>query len=415
MNRITLITIGDELLRGRVVNTNASEAGKMLQEAGFPIGKVVSIGDDGEAIRNTLQAEAPLAEILILCGGLGPTRDDITKHTLAGLIGRELVMHDATLEHLEARYRQRGRVLNELTRLQALVIEDSEVIYNRLGTAPGLGIQLGTTWVVALPGVPYEFLNMLTEEVLPRLHQRMTPARVSKRLIRMEGLPESTIAELIAPFESDFPEGMYISYLPRIDGMWLELILPREDPHGELAAWHEKLARQFEQNTFALDDTPIPALLKKLLLEKELTLAVAESLTGGRVGNLIVSESGSSEYFLGGMTTYATPLKTDWLNVPAETIEKFGVVSAEVALAMAKGVAAKSGASIGIATTGLAETDGVRPPQAWVACVGPGFEEARLIGMYGERVTNQERSAYQALVLLLKNLQPELVATAKFG
>lgn len=409
MVRVTLITIGDELLRGRVVNTNASEAAQLLQLHGYRLQRVLAIPDSEPAILGALADEWPRTDVLLMCGGLGPTRDDITKKALAQFAGADLLWHEPTLQYLEARYLSRGRTLNELTRQQAQYPEGFDVLPNQMGTAPGLGWMKDGRWLAAMPGVPFEFMHLLREQVLPRMQAQFPGTPVHKAVIRLEGIPESDLAARIEPLEADFPAGFYISYLPRIDGMWLELILPEGEPET-VAEWQGRIGRLFSKEIFALTDAPVPRLLADALNRQGFTLSAAESITAGRVASLIAAESGASAYYDGAVNAYASRLKSEWLEVDANLIREKTAVSEEVALAMAHGIRRAAGTDIGIATTGYAEPSGGHQPEAWIAAVGPGFQFTRHLRLLADRQTNIDRVAYQALTHLIRVLNPPVLA-----
>ena len=343
MASISLITIGTELLKGRIVNTNATQVGELLLQKGYSLDRVLTIGDTTSAIRENLAKELLFSDIVLISGGLGPTKDDITKQTLAEFFETELVMHEPTLAFLKNRYQRRPHALTELTRMQAMVPANCKVIPNSMGTAPGMCFEVEKKLVISMPGVPYEMLTMLEAGVLPLIQAAFPAAMRLSRIVRLADIPESVAARRMEKIEESLPTEISISYLPRADGLWLEIsVHVSEDRGAEGRKMLEDACKTiyslFEDKAYTEGDLPLPAILGNLLREKKLTISVAESLTGGRLAASLVSVSGASDYFLGSVTAYANRIKTDLLNVPSDLIEQNGVVSAEVACAMARGV-----------------------------------------------------------------------------
>ncbi|RMG62500.1 MAG: nicotinamide-nucleotide amidohydrolase family protein [Bacteroidetes bacterium] len=409
MPRITFITIGSELLRGRIVNTNATEVALCLRRYGFALDRVLSIADDRAAIQAAVTAERAQAELVLISGGLGPTRDDITKHALAELTGCPLRWDEGLREQLAARYAARGRELNPLTAQQALVPEGWTVLPNAIGTAPGLSWRQDGSWLVAMPGVPFELLHIVEHELIPRLQQAFPAEAFAQRVIRLHGITESAAASRMEQLEADLLAGLEVSYLPRHDGLWIELggrLGGVEAPHT-LESASRAVADLFADTCYARSDAPVAALFLDACRGRGLTLAVAESLTGGQVAASLVQISGASEVFRGSVTAYDPAVKVQLLEVPAHWIQDPGVVSAPVAEAMAEGVRRLLGADIGLATTGLAEPDGDRPAQAWI-----GYADARGRGsehtyLRYPRTVNITRLAQQALIFALKKVQEQ--------
>ncbi|MDX2286088.1 MAG: CinA family nicotinamide mononucleotide deamidase-related protein [Bacteroidia bacterium] len=408
MNRISLLTIGDELLRGRVVNTNATEAALILRRYGYTLHRVLSVGDTREAILDAVESELSRSEIVLTSGGLGPTKDDITKHTLAEWAGGGWVWHQPTLEALEQRFAARGRPLNDLTRRQALVPEACEVVFNLRGTAPGMAFRRAGKLLVSMPGVPFEMLHMLEHAVVPLLQGAFPADAFRSFAVRMTDIPESEAAARMEALEPQFPPELSVSYLPRLDGLWIEVSMRHPDPEAAAAGaqrYGQLVAELFADKLYTTGDRPLAAELGALLRERGLTLAAAESMTGGRLSAALVSVSGASDYYLGGVTAYAVPVKMAVLGVPEADIQTHGVVSEAVAKAMAEGVRRALGAQVGLATTGLAEADGGQRPQVWIACAAPDGVQARRLELYYDRQVNIEYAANYAMNFCLKVLR----------
>ena len=410
--KITYLSIGDELLRGRIVNTNARMLAHLMRPAGFDIQRIVTIEDDPQRIEEAVRAEMAPADVLIISGGLGPTKDDMTKHTLASLFGMKLILHPATLEFVEARFQKAGIPMNEATRAQAMVPDGCEVLPNRHGTAPGMLFRQGEKMVFSLPGVPFEMEHLLRDAVLPKLLELEGKSRYFlQKTLRLSGIPESEAAERLETIHGLFPANMKLSYLPRQDGLWLEFqasgpLAQKDSDNHFFEQVFEKIHAAVSDKIYAEGDEDLPVLLGKRLMEKGLSLATAESLTAGLLAARIVEVSGSSRYFKGGIIAYETSQKTSLLAVPEEMIKKHGVVSKEVATAMAEGARKRLGADIGLATTGIAEADPETrtAPHAWIAVAGPDGTEPRHVRLYGDRNNARARCADLIQVLALKLL-----------
>lgn len=410
MPNISLINIGHELLNGRITNTNASKLGAMLQETGYLLARTVVIPDDPEIITETVEREWQDHDVVLISGGLGPTKDDMTKHVLAAWWGTELEEHQPTLEFLLKRYKERGRDMNARTRSQAMAPIGAEVLHNPVGTAPGLGFSRDGKWLAAMPGVPYELFTMVEGHVLPRLKASFPGKVYLKSVLRMNNVSESVIAIQLEEIEEQFPPFITMAYLPRIDGLWLEIkgettekeAKKDQVTHAEIV---EKIRLKLEGLIYTTTDKPLPELIGEALVKLGSTLSVAESLTGGGLASQIVSISGSSRYFQGSVTAYSPTAKTNLLGVPAELIAEKTVVSQEVAMAMAAGVKEKFGTDYAISTTGWAEApDEETKPGAWLGYAGPDGVSAIWINHYYRRTVNIERTIGQALGMLLQKV-----------
>lgn len=410
MASISYIAIGNELLKGRIVNTNAAEAGQLFQKNGYAVDRVVVISDEGQAIQQAVLAEMKTHDVVLVSGGLGPTKDDVTKHSLAELFQTELVLHAPSLAVLEERYRQRNRTVSELNRQQAFVPANCTVLPNPLGTAPGMYFEQNNCLLFVVPGVPFEMLRMLEQEVIPRIRERFAPEVIRQEVLRLFGIPESDVASRMEAIEAQLPPALAISYLPRLDGIWLELSLRSSTAEEQTTAelLHdatERVANHFRNEVYARGTRSMSELLSDMFRQKQLSLAVAESLTGGQLSASIVSVSGVSAFYKGSVTAYATSVKKQVLGVEAALIDRHSVVSGPVAEQMAAGVCRLLGADVGLATTGLAEADGDRPAQAFIGYAdAAGTHSAHLWG-YGTRDVNIAKAANTALHLCLKKVQ----------
>ncbi|MFK7972800.1 MAG: CinA family nicotinamide mononucleotide deamidase-related protein [Bacteroidia bacterium] len=408
---IHYISIGDELLRGRIVNTNAQMLALKLRPAGFDLNQIITIGDEPETIVDTVRAELEKADVLILTGGLGPTKDDMTKHTLAEMFGMKLEWHQPTVEYLERRYAEFKRVLNDPTRRQALMPDGCTVLRNNHGTAPGMLFMQGEKMIFSLPGVPFEMGHLVDEQVLPRLIDSSGQKQYFlQHVLRVTDLPESEAAERLQHIHDEFPPNMKLAYLPRKDGLWLEFQasgpVHAEEADTEIFnSFKGKIAAAVSECIYAEGVEDLPVILGKRLVEKGLSLATAESLTAGILAGRIVEASGSSRYYKGGIVAYETAQKTALLDVPEAIIEKHTVVSQAVVSAMAEGARKKLGADIGLATTGFAEAEpGQSFPHAWIAVATPDKVHVRHVRLYGDRNHTRMRCAEMLMVLALKCL-----------
>ncbi|MBQ8863413.1 MAG: competence/damage-inducible protein A [Rikenellaceae bacterium] len=404
----TIVTIGDELLIGQVVDTNSCFIGRKFGDCGIRIIERCSIGDDATTIINTLDRVLKQSEIVILTGGLGPTKDDLTKHTLARYFGCELVRDQATYEFVEQMLARRGIEFNALNQAQALVPKCCKVLPNRNGTAPGMWFDTADGKViVSLPGVPFEMEELITGEVIPRLAQRFDlHSNVHKTIITF-GMAESVLAATIEEWESALPKELHLAYLPNAKGIRLRLSCYNvEREYGEklIDKAFGELESIIPDYIMGYEDASVAEEVAKLLQSKGATLAIAESCTGGRIANQITSMAGASEYFLCGVVSYSNQAKQDILGVKAETINAYGAVSSQVAQQMAEGVRRIAGSDYAIATTGIAGPGGgseLKPVgTVWIAVASPSGTITRRMNYGRIRIQNIERASTTALNLL---------------
>jgi len=411
MPRISFITIGGELLRGRIVNTNTTEVGKMLRAAGFDLGRNVSIPDDPATIQATLRQEWSTNEVILTSGGLGPTHDDLTKETLAAFFDTELVLHKPSLRSLEERFALRGKTVSERNRQQAMLPAACQVIPNPKGTAPGMLFEKEGKYLISMPGVPFELLHMVEHAVVPLLKSTFASQLFMHKTLRLRKVPESQAALRVESMQDQMAPEIEIAYLPRHDGLWLELGIRTPETESELALKKlqaaTKLAEEnFGDQVYAQGEDTLGQLLAKSLQEKKLTIAVAESMTGGLVAAKIVAVSGSSTYFEGSITAYHIHQKIHLLGIDKVLFDTHDVVSGEVAEAMAAGVREVLKTDLGLATTGLAEKDVATNalPQVWLGFADQDGTSSQHVELYHDRNVNRERAANQALIFVLQML-----------
>ena len=408
MIHASICTIGDEILIGQVVDTNSSRLAVALEEAGIHVTRMLSIGDDRDEILNNLRNELNTNDIVITTGGLGPTKDDITKGVLAELSGSKgYVEHAGQLAIVKEILHSRGLDMLESNRAQALVPDRCEVIPNRLGTAPIMVFRFpqetfGAT-LYALPGVPFEAVGAIPS-VMEDIRAHLSTTDILHRSIMVFGIAESALSELIAPWEDALPKDMHLAYLPNpLTGIRLRLSVyggHREDQEARVEEQLVRLKEILGDMIYSDQDDTLEATVGRLLKAGGKTLSAAESCTGGEISHLITSVPGSSAYYLGSVTSYAVSVKENVLGVPAETVEKFGVVSAEVAAAMAEGVRRVTGSDYAVSTTGLAGPDGdaFNPVgTVWIGVAGPRGTKTFKKNYRNDRKRNIERFAAAAL------------------
>ena len=356
-----IITIGDEILIGQIVDTNAAYIAQKLNAAGIIVSERSSVGDRAEQITRAIEQSMQRSDIVILTGGLGPTKDDITKTTLAKLFGGQMRNDKRVEEHVRSMLALRGIEFNELNRSQAMVPDSCEVLFNAHGTAPGMWFEREGKVVISLPGVPFEMRHLMEDEVLPRLQSRFALRQVVHRTLITAGIAESMLAARIAEWEDALPDYLHLAYLPAPN--IVRLRLSAYDVDGTVAEREiDERFRQLEElipdNIVGFEGATLQEQVHHLLIESGKTLAVAESCTGGSISAKFTAMAGASTYFLCGVTAYANEAKRDILGVDESLIEHHGAVSEEVARAMAEGVRRISGADFAVATTGIAGPTG---------------------------------------------------------
>lgn len=419
--RAALVAVGDELLLGRTVNTNAAWLGRELSVAGVPVTAAWTVADRVDAIQDAVKAAVGEADLVVVTGGLGPTRDDLTREAVAEMLGRPLRVDEELLEALRRRFAARGYPdLPPNNRSQAEVPEGARVLPNPHGTAPGLLLEEGDGLVALLPGVPRELKAIFTRELLPVLRDRLGPRLVPThvRLIHTTGVPESVLATALEDALPPLPEGMSLAYLPGLRGVDLRFTATGMDESRAQAhfdAMEEAIAPlvapwRFRGPPGAEDD--LAAALLEEARSARVTLATAESCTGGGIGARLTAHAGASEVYRGGVVAYANQAKRDLLGVPEALLREHGAVSRQVAERMAEGAARRLGAEAAVAVTGIAGPGGGSPEKpvgtVWVAARVPGRIEAEHHAFAGDRAAVRTRAEQAALFLLLRILDGRL-------
>ncbi len=406
-----LITIGDEILIGQVVDTNSAWMGQQLNLCGIDVYQITSVHDNRDHILTALANAEKNADLVLITGGLGPTKDDITKKCLCEYFGTELVFHPEVLEHVQSLLTSRNVVVNQLNRDQALLPASCTVLHNSFGTASGMWFERNNTIFISMPGVPFEMEAIMTEEVFPRLKKLGIMQSIVHKTVQTIGLPESMLAERIAEWESALPVFIKLAYLP--SPMMVRLRLSaygtnQSDLEAEVNRQIDKLLPLIQEYVFGFDDDNLALAVGRLLSRSSKTLAVAESCTGGNIAHSITSNPGSSAFFKGAVVAYSNEVKSGLLAVPADIIERFGAVSQQVAEAMAVGVRKALDTDYSVATTGVAGPDGGTEEKpvgmVWIAVAGPSGVKSEVYMFKHNRERNIIRSTQTALDLLRKYL-----------
>ncbi len=359
--KATIITIGDEILIGQILDTNSRYISRALNTHGIVVEERTSIGDNRQQIVETLDRALAQSEVVIITGGLGPTKDDITKHTLCDYFGSTLRYDEVEAEHIRTMLAARNIAFNELNRGQAMVPECCTVLHNAHGTAPGMWFEKEGRVVISLPGVPFEMQHLIDESVMPRLAAHFELREIVHRTMITFGIAESILAERISAWEEALPEYIHLAYLPAPNVVRLRLSAYEVEGRrvrNEIDALFEKLRTIIPDNIAGFEDASVEELVHNILTERGETLAVAESCTGGAIASKFTAQAGASAYFLCGVVSYSNESKSNVLGVKMSDIAQYGAVSEQVAIAMAQGVKGVSGANFAISTTGIAGPTG---------------------------------------------------------
>lgn len=411
--KATIVTIGDEILIGQIVDTNSVSIAKRLNNIGITIAEKLSIGDSKEAIVSTLERVMSSSEVVIITGGLGPTKDDITKHTLAEMFDSKLVYNDTEGEHVRALLARRDIEFTELNRGQAMLPECCTVLHNAHGTAPGMWFDTPEGGVVvSLPGVPFEMEHLMEDEVIPRLQSRFELRSIVHRTLITRGIPESILAQRISSWEDALPDYLHLAYLPAPNVVRLRLSaydVDKEQASREIESRFNDLREIIGDNIVGYEGSSVEAQLHDILTKRGKTLAVAESCTGGMIASKFTAMAGASTYFRGGVVAYANEVKRDILGVRMEDIECFGAVSEVVALEMAEGVRRITGADYAIATTGIAGPGGGSKHKpvgtVWMAIATPEGSRAVMRNSGTDRGQIISRASAYAIEMLYEEIK----------
>ena len=414
--RAEIITIGDELLIGQVVDTNSAWMAQRLNEAGIELYQITSVHDDRAHILQALDEAFSRADIVLTTGGLGPTKDDITKHVMCEYFGTTLVEDSRVREHIHELYKERPDVLNRLTATQWLVPENATILPNRVGSAPIMVFQKEIDYqpktLIAMPGVPHEMKIAMTEQVMPFLKEKIIKKQgeIIHRTWMLYGIAESTLAILIEDWENALPTTMHLAYLPKDGIIRLRLSAYGGASNEEIEMQLAALKPLIADYLIATEDIPLETILGNLLKERQQTIATAESCTGGRLAAALNAQSGSSAYYMGSVVAYDNRIKEQVLGVAHDTLMEWGAVSEQTVREMAEGARTLMHTDYAIATSGIAGPTGGTPDKpvgtVWIAWAMPEGTIAKCFhfGVAREREQITQRAVTAALVELIKSL-----------
>jgi len=402
-----IITIGDEILIGQIVDTNSAWMAQQLNNAGIRVKQISSVSDSREHILTALKEAGGRAELIFITGGLGPTKDDITKNTLAEYFGVGMVENKEALDNVLRIFAKYNRPMLDINKAQALVPANCEVITNKNGTAPGMWFNVDEKIYVSMPGVPFEMMYMMEEEVIPKIKTLFKLPIIIHKTILTVGEGESFLATRIADIEDSLPKHIKLAYLPKLGQVRLRLSGQGDDEQSlrdEIEQYAAKIVARVSENVAAEEDIALEKSILDFMAERDLTLSVAESCTGGYISHLFTQHAGSSRVFFGGTVSYSNGLKESILGVKKATLDKYGAVSGETVVEMVEGALRNFKSDYAIAVTGIAGPDGgtVDKPvgTVWIAVASAEKTVQKKFTFGSKRLQNIERSASAALFML---------------
>lgn len=409
-----IITIGDEILIGQVVDTNSAWMGQKLSAAGVKVKQITSVSDDRTHILEALSSASLRADIILITGGLGPTKDDITKLTLADYFDVGMKRDEATLAHVKGIFARNNAPMIEINARQADVPENCTVLLNKTGTAPGMWFEHHGKVYVSMPGVPFEMQYLMEEEVIPRIKKKFELPFIIHQTILTAGIGESFLAKKIEAIEDSLPPHIKLAYLPKPGQVRLRLSASGAENtllEQEIKSYKNKIIDTIKEYVVAEEDILLEKAILDFMQKNNLTLSTAESCTGGYVAHLITQISGSSAVYSGGAVSYSNQLKIKLLDVSADTLDQFGAVSEEVVKEMAAGAISNFNTDYSLAITGIAGPDGGTPEKpvgtVWIAVASKTKIRSRKFLFGSKRAQNIERSAINALTMLLNLLRED--------
>jgi nicotinamide-nucleotide amidase len=413
--QVSIITIGDELLIGQTVDTNSAWIAQRLNDLGMQVCRRVAVGDVADDIRNALDEEISKVDIVLVTGGLGPTADDITKPLLCEYFGGKLVVNKDVEKHVIDIFTRRNRPMLERNLKQAEVPDNCKVLFNKLGTAPGMLFEEGGKVVISMPGVPFEMIGIVEEEVVPYLQQHFVSDALVHRSIITAGEGESFIAEKIRDLEEALPGHIKLAYLPGPGIVKLRLTGGGKDKlrlMKELEMRQEEIANRIEDIVVSLHDLPLEHILGRHLIEKNVTLGLAESCTGGFIAHHLTQVMGSTQYLVGGIVCYQNSVKENVLGVKKRTLEQHGAVSEQTAIEMANGAHKTLGADIALSVTGLlspgGEDDDVPVGTVWIGIADGKRTIAKHFRFHYDRSRNKEMATQIGMLMAWKFLHNKI-------
>lgn len=407
-----IITIGDEILIGQIVDTNSAWMAKQLNLIGISVKQVTSVSDDENHIIDALQSAEKRAEIILITGGLGPTKDDITKLTLAKYFNMGFRRDEPTLAVVKELFARLGRPMIDINEKQADVPEGCEVILNTKGTAPCMWFNEHGKVFISMPGVPYEMKFLMEEQILPRLKATCKLPHILHKTILTAGIGESFLAVQIEDIESSLPKHIKLAYLPKLGQVRLRLSAKgdnEEELRTEVQLFADRIVHRVNKFVVAEDDIPLEKAILDIMEQRGLTLSAAESCTGGYISHLITQHPGCSAVFYGGAVAYSYSLKESVLGVKEETLVEFGAVSEETVKEMAEGARTKFKTDYALAVSGIAGPDGGMENKpvgtVWISVSSKDKTISKVFSFGNTRIQNIERSATAALTMLLSLLR----------
>lgn len=410
-----IITIGDEILIGQIVDTNSAWMAAELNKIGVKVKQITSISDEAQHIVKALEDAQSRADIILITGGLGPTKDDITKLTLAKYFNMPLRLDEETLAHVKEFFDKLNRPMIEVNIKQAEVPDGCTVIKNKNGTAPCMWFEHHGKIIVSMPGVPFEMKYLMEDEIIPRIKERFEMPFIFHQNILTAGLGESFLAEQIADIENALPAYIKLAYLPKLGQVRLRLSAAGTNEAQiltDVAYYTKQIVERVEKYVVLTEDLPFEKAVLNLMDKHQLTLSLAESCTGGYVSHLFTQHPGSSSVFQGGAVTYSNDLKQLVLGVSETTLATFGAVSEQTATEMAQGAVKNFRTDYAVAITGIAGPDGGTPEKpvgmVWIAVASKTEVKAKMFKFASQRFQNIERSAMAALMMLFLQLKQDL-------
>lgn len=402
-----IITIGDEILIGQIVDTNSAWMAQHLNNAGIRVKQISSVSDDKLHILTALKEAGERADLILITGGLGPTKDDITKNTLAEYFGVGMIENKEALDNVLRIFEKYNRPMLDINRAQAMVPENCEVIVNKNGTAPGMWFNVSGKTYVSMPGVPFEMMYMMEEEVIPKIQSLFKLPGIVHKTILTVGEGESFLAKRIEDIEDSLPKHIKLAYLPKLGQVRLRLTGEGNDKQlltAQIEQYAAKIVERVAEHVVAREDIALEKTILEFMGERGLTLSLAESCTGGYIAHLFTQHPGSSKVFLGGAVSYSNGLKESVLGVKHETLETYGAVSEEMVVEMAEGARRNFKSDYAVAVTGIAGPDGGTPVKpvgtVWIAVASARQTVRKKFTFGNKRLQNIERSASAALFML---------------
>ncbi len=410
----TVITIGDEILIGQIVDTNSAWIGQKFSELGVKLYEIISVGDDAVQIKEALNRARTSSSIVIMTGGLGPTKDDITKKTLVEYFNSELVLNEEVWERMKQIFEKRGLKVLEMNRSQAMIPKDCTMLPNQRGTAQGMWFEKEKVVFISMPGVPHEMKHLMESQVLPKLKEKFSFPQIIHSTIMTAGAGESVIANMLSDFENQLPENFKLAYLPDLGTVKLRLTASGDtkELNEEAQAQKEKMKAILGNYFYSEGEEKLEKVIGSMLIERNETVSCAESCTGGYIAHLFTSVPGSSKYFEGGIVSYSYDVKEKLLGVKNATLNNVGAVSEECVREMLQGLLKTTFTTYGIAVSGIAGPDGATTDKpvgtVWIAVGSSTNIVARKFQFFPSRMENIRVFSNAALNLLRLFIQGKL-------